>query len=84
MVISNTPREARLGGRRRYSARGKAGDLLGEMRDGKELPGDFPFCPFCGAPLVEQPRTPALEERKVVSVFFCDLVGLTAASQRQD
>jgi hypothetical protein len=54
------------------------------MRDGKELPGDFPFCPFCGAPLVEQPRTPALEERKVVSVFFCDLVGLTAASQRQD
>jgi class 3 adenylate cyclase len=27
---------------------------------------------------------PALEERKVVSVLFCDLVGFTAASERQD
>jgi class 3 adenylate cyclase/tetratricopeptide (TPR) repeat protein len=51
---------------------------------GKELPGEFPFCPFCGAPLVERPPTPALEERKVVSVLFCDLVGFTAASEQQD
>jgi class 3 adenylate cyclase len=50
---------------------------------GKELPGEFPFCPFCGAPLGEQP-TPALEERKVVSVLFCDLVGFTSDSDRQD
>ena len=51
---------------------------------GKELPGEFPFCPFCGASLAEAAPTPALEERKVVSVLFCDLVGFTAASDRQD
>jgi class 3 adenylate cyclase/tetratricopeptide (TPR) repeat protein len=51
---------------------------------GKELPGEFPFCPFCGAPLAEPPPPPGLEERKVVSVLFCDLVGFTAASERQD
>jgi class 3 adenylate cyclase/predicted ATPase len=51
---------------------------------GKELPGEFPFCPFCGAPLAEVERTPGLEERKVVSVLFCDLVGFTAASELQD
>jgi class 3 adenylate cyclase len=51
---------------------------------GKELPGEFPFCPFCGAPLAEVAPTPGLEERKVVSVLFCDLVGFTAASEQQD
>jgi class 3 adenylate cyclase len=51
---------------------------------GKELPGQFPFCPFCGAPLAETAPTPALEERKVVSVLFCDLVGFTATSEQQD
>jgi class 3 adenylate cyclase len=50
---------------------------------GKELPGEFPFCPFCTAPLAES-APPALEERKVVSVLFCDLVGFTAASERAD
>ncbi len=50
---------------------------------GKEAPGEFPFCPFCGAPLAES-ATPALEERKVVSVLFCDLVGFTALSEQQD
>jgi class 3 adenylate cyclase len=49
---------------------------------GKELPGEFPFCPFCGAPLAE--TAPVLEERKVVSVLFCDLVGFTAASELVD
>src|SRR5216117_3085369 len=51
---------------------------------GKELPGEFPFCPFCAAPLLEQPPSPAQEERKVVYVLFCDLVGFTAASEQQD
>ncbi len=51
---------------------------------GKELPGEFPFCPFCTAPLSEQPAAPVREERKVVSVLFCDLVGFTAASEAAD
>jgi predicted ATPase/class 3 adenylate cyclase len=51
---------------------------------GKELPGEFPFCPFCAAPLAAQAESSALEERKVVSVLFCDLVGFTAASERVD
>ena len=32
------------------------------------------------APLSEATLPPALEERKVVTVLFCDLVGFTAAS----
>src|SRR5919198_160062 len=51
---------------------------------GKELPGEFPFCPFCAAPLAEKPSTTQLEERKVVSILFCDLVGFTAASEQAD
>jgi class 3 adenylate cyclase/tetratricopeptide (TPR) repeat protein len=51
---------------------------------GKELPGEFPFCPFCAAPLTAGPSSPSREERKVVSVLFCDLVGFTAASERVD
>ena len=50
----------------------------------KELPGDFPFCPFCTAPLGETAEAPVREERKVVSVLFCDLVGFTAASDHAD
>jgi class 3 adenylate cyclase/tetratricopeptide (TPR) repeat protein len=51
---------------------------------GKELPGEFPFCPFCGAPLAAGQDIQLQEERKVVTVFFCDLVGFTAASQAAD
>jgi hypothetical protein len=39
---------------------------------GKELPGEFPLCPFCTAPLAAPARS-VQEERKVVSVLFCDL-----------
>ena len=51
---------------------------------GKELPGEFPFCPFCAAPLTAQPAASVQEERKVVTVLFCDLVGFTAASEAAD
>jgi class 3 adenylate cyclase/tetratricopeptide (TPR) repeat protein len=51
---------------------------------GKELPGEFPFCPFCAAPLTTQPAVPVHEERKVVTILFCDLVGFTAASDAAD
>jgi predicted ATPase/class 3 adenylate cyclase len=48
----------------------------------RELPGEFPFCPFCGAAL--DVETVAREERKVVTVVFCDLVGSTARAERLD
>jgi class 3 adenylate cyclase/tetratricopeptide (TPR) repeat protein len=50
---------------------------------GKENPEGFAFCGHCGAELHE-PVAALLEERKVVSILFCDLVGFTAASDRQD
>src|SRR5712692_10433192 len=48
------------------------------------MPGEFPFCPFCTAPLTEQSSVAGLEERKVVTVLFCDLVGFTARSDQAD
>ncbi|HET7366953.1 MAG TPA: adenylate/guanylate cyclase domain-containing protein [Gaiella sp.] len=51
---------------------------------GKELPGEFPFCPFCAAPVSALPAASVHEERKVVTVLFCDLVGFTAASDAAD
>ena len=47
---------------------------------GKELPGDFPFRPFCAAPLDGLGR----EHRKVVTVLFCDVVGSTALGESTD
>jgi class 3 adenylate cyclase len=51
---------------------------------GKELPGEFPFCPFCGAALTDEPLGPGREERKVVTVLFADLAGFTARAERLD
>jgi class 3 adenylate cyclase len=51
---------------------------------GKEVAGEFPFCPFCAAPLKDQLATAVPEERKVVTVLFCDLVDFTAESEQQD
>ncbi len=51
---------------------------------GNENPDGFAFCGFCAASLVAQSPAPALEERKVVTVLFCDLVGFTAASEQRD
>ncbi|HEX9312332.1 MAG TPA: adenylate/guanylate cyclase domain-containing protein [Actinomycetota bacterium] len=50
---------------------------------GRENPEGFQFCGYCGASLSAGPA-PALEERKVVTVLFCDLVGFTARSDRAD
>jgi class 3 adenylate cyclase/tetratricopeptide (TPR) repeat protein len=50
---------------------------------GEENPARFVLCGFCGTPLAESPR-PSTEERKVVTVLFCDLVGFTARSDRAD
>jgi class 3 adenylate cyclase len=50
----------------------------------QELPGEFPFCPFCGAALGESAAAVGREERKVVSVVFADLVGFTARAEQLD
>ena len=41
------------------------------------------YCLACGAPIVQEAGAQA-EERKTVTVLFCDLVGFTAASDRAD
>src|SRR5436305_13294666 len=51
---------------------------------GRENPEGFQFCGFCTAPLTEQASPSIQEERKVVTVLFCDLVGFTAASDAAD
>ena len=51
---------------------------------GQENPGEFRFCGACGSPLADVPRQPEGEERKVVTVLFCDLVGFTSRSDRAD
>ncbi len=50
---------------------------------GEENPERARFCLACGAPLAAERPAP-VEERKVVSVLFIDLVGFTAASERAD
>src|SRR5215467_2770961 len=49
---------------------------------GKENPDGFQFCGFCGAALSE--TAPAREQRKVVTVLFCDVVGSTALGESTD
>jgi class 3 adenylate cyclase/tetratricopeptide (TPR) repeat protein len=50
----------------------------GENREGAR------FCDACGQALAGEPRRVGNEERKVVTVLFCDLVGFTAASEAVD
>src|SRR5579864_7004362 len=42
----------------------------------------FKFCPECGAAAAVPP--PAREQRKVVTVLFCDVSGSTALGERLD
>jgi class 3 adenylate cyclase/tetratricopeptide (TPR) repeat protein len=52
------------------------------QRCGEENPARARFCLACAAPLVAP--VPRREERKVVSVLFCDLVGFTSRAERLD
>jgi len=47
---------------------------------GRELEGEFQFCPYCAAPLIPESR----EQRKVVTVVFCDVTGSTALGESTD
>jgi len=49
---------------------------------GRESEEGFAFCPFCGSALVEAPA--AREERKIVTVLFCDLTGSTQLGEELD
>src|SRR4029453_17226786 len=49
---------------------------------GEDNPGRAKFCLACGSPLAVMP--PRGDERKVVSVLFCDLVGFTSRAERLD
>ena len=44
--------------------------------------GDFRFCPYCGAPF--ETAAPAREQRKTVTVLFCDVTGSTALGESTD
>jgi class 3 adenylate cyclase len=50
---------------------------------GRENPVDARFCNACGSALAPEPAAP-VEERKIVTVLFVDLVGFTARSERLD
>ena len=50
---------------------------------GRESPDGAAFCAGCGAALVSSGNV-LLEERKVVTILFADLVGSTAQAERRD
>jgi class 3 adenylate cyclase len=50
---------------------------------GRESPEDVAFCAGCGTALAA-PAEVLLEERKVVTILFADLVGSTAKAERRD
>ncbi len=49
---------------------------------GEALPDSARFCPSCGTPT--EPSPPPVEERKLATVLFADLVGSTALGGSQD
>ena len=49
---------------------------------GRESERDFQFCPYCGAPLTA--AAPAREQRKTVTVLFCDVMGSTTLGESKD
>ena len=49
---------------------------------GRESEGEFRFCPYCAAPLATV--APAREQRKTVTLLFCDVTGSTALGESTD
>src|SRR5919109_5593556 len=49
---------------------------------GRDVEGDFAFCPHCGAGLAA--TEPARQQRKTVTVLFCDVTGSTALGESVD
>jgi class 3 adenylate cyclase len=49
---------------------------------GRESADDFAFCPHCGASFVEV--APEREQRKTVTVLFCDVTGSTELGEKLD
>jgi class 3 adenylate cyclase len=49
---------------------------------GRESAGDFRFCPYCGTSLGR--ASPAREQRKTVTLLFCDVAGSTALGDSRD
>jgi class 3 adenylate cyclase len=46
------------------------------------MPGDARFCPACGSPV--ETASPGIDERKLATVLFADLVGSTALAGTED
>jgi class 3 adenylate cyclase len=53
-------------------------------RCGEDNPERARFCLACAAPLTAAPAASGREERKRVSVLFCDLVGFTSRAEHMD
>ncbi|HEX6509870.1 MAG TPA: adenylate/guanylate cyclase domain-containing protein [Chloroflexota bacterium] len=49
---------------------------------GRHVDRDFPFCPYCRAELIPAPST--REQRKRVTILFCDITGSTALGESTD
>jgi class 3 adenylate cyclase len=49
---------------------------------GRELAADFVVCPYCAAPVA--PPSPTREQRKRVTILFCDVTGSTALGESTD
>src|SRR6266567_515586 len=47
-----------------------------------QIAEDFAFCPYCGAPSVT--ALPTREQRKRVTILFCDVTGSTALGESTD
>jgi class 3 adenylate cyclase/tetratricopeptide (TPR) repeat protein len=66
---------------------GSCGERLGRACPacGEVVALDLAFCTSCGSPTgPDEPEAPILEERKVVSVLFADLVGFTGRAEQLD